>query len=691
MESGERVLVGVDVGGTFTDFVTWVGGRPRVHKRATTPEDQSRAIGAGLTELAVPPGADLVHGTTTATNALLERRGARVALLTTEGFTDVLALGRQARRELYRLSPAEPAPLVPAALRLPVPERLAADGRVVRPLDEAAVRALGERLRAQAVESVAVVLLHSYRDPRHERRVAALLAELLPGVPVTASVDVLPEYREYERTATTVVNAYVRPLVGRYLARLQGVVGRRRVSVMQSNGGTIGLDTAAAQAARLVLSGPAGGVVGALAVAGAALGTDAPRVLTFDMGGTSTDVALCPGALPWTAESTIADLPLRLPAIDIHTVGAGGGSLARVDAAGALHVGPRSAGAVPGPACYGRGGTEPTVTDANLALGRLDPAHFLGGDAAARLDPGAARAALARLGQALGLAEHPAERAALGVLRVADATMERALRTVSVERGYDPADFVLLPFGGAGPLHACALAAALGIRRVLVPPSPGVLSALGLLVADRVFDRSQSLLRSLDALRQDPAPLATALDALDEQTAAVLRAEGVAAPVVTACLDLRYVGQSYELTVPLDRPIDAAALGRARAAFHATHAQRYGHAEPGLPVEVVTVRVRGVGPGARPELPREPLGPADASAARLAERPVWFGPDAPTATPGYDRTRLQPGARLRGPAVVFQYDTTTVVPPGWTGHVDEWRNLWLARAAAPGAGEEPER
>ena len=685
-------LVGVDVGGTFTDFVVLEGGDVRVYKVATTPADQSRAIGAGLAALAVAADAEIAHGTTTATNALLERRGARTALLATEGFTDVLAIGRQARRHLYRLDQPPVPPLVPSGLRLAVPERVDVDGRVVVPLDEDAVRGLALVLRDAGVESVAVALLHAYRDPTHERRVGALLREALPEVPISLGCDILPEYREYERTATTVVNAYVQPLVGRYLERLSGVVGGRRVRVMQSNGGTIGLATAAAQAARLVLSGPAGGVVGALAVARAALGDETPRILTFDMGGTSTDVALSTGDVPFTAESSVADLPLRLPSVDIHTVGAGGGSLARVDAGGVLRVGPRSAGAEPGPVCYGRGGREPTVTDANLVLGRLDPAQFLGGGGAVALDAAAAHAALGRLGEALGFREHRAERAALGVIQVADATMERALRSVSVERGHDPGAFVLLPFGGAGPLHACSLAAALGTDRVLLPPAPGVLSALGLLVADVAFDASRSLLRPVATLRADLAPLADAFAALADRVHGVLLEEGVAAPVVSASLDLRYRGQSYELTVALDVPVTLEAFDAAVAAFHATHEQRYGHADPAEPAEVVTVRARATGPGACPPFAREAVGPPDAAAARLRARPVWFDAAGPTATPGYDRTGLRPGHRFPGPAIVFQFDTTTVVPPGWDARVDELRNLWLERGPRRTArGEEGAR
>ena len=469
---------------------------------------------------------------------------------------------------------------------------------------------------------------------------------------------------------------------------------------MQSNGGVIGLRQAAEQAARVVLSGPAGGVVGAFAVAKQALALspehpvapDQINLITFDMGGTSTDVALCPGRIPTTAESTITDLPLRLPVIDIHTVGAGGGSIAFVDTGGALQVGPRSAGAVPGPVCYGRGGIEPTVTDANVVLGRLDPEGFLGGHGQVTLDVSAARRALSELGARLGLS---AEDAALGVVRVANATMERALRTVSVERGHDPRDFILLPFGGAGPLHACDLAEALGMRRILCPPIPGVLSAYGMLVADVVSDASQSVLSSAGSLLEEPRPLQDAYAALAARVLAVMAQEQTDGVTLSASLDMRYRGQSYELTVPLPDDgekgpegagvapsahiLTSSSLAAAVDAFHAAHAQRYGYAMREETVEVVTLRVRGSAPGAQLALPQQPLAGEDAAAARLADRRVWFDAAGPLLTACYARSRLQPGNRFQGPAVVFQYDATAVIAPGWNVRVDEMGNLWMER------------
>jgi N-methylhydantoinase A len=688
--------VGIDVGGTFTDFVVLDGPALRIHKVSTTPADQSRAIVAGLQALGLP-AAQIVHGMTVATNALLERKGARTALLTTAGFGDVLAIGRQNRPALYALHQQRPPALVEDALRLEVAERVDAAGAVLEPLDEGAFDALAATLRAAQAESLAIVFLFSFRAPAHEARAAALLRERLPGLPLSLSSEILPEYREYERTATTVINAYVQPLVARYLERLEaalapeaGVDGTQghTLRILQSNGGAIGPAQAAQQPARLVLSGPAGGVVGAFAVAHQALRSDDVRLLTFDMGGTSTDVALCPGAIPTTAESQIGDLPLRLPVIDIHTVGAGGGSIAWLDGGGALRVGPQSAGALPGPVCYGRGGNAPTVTDANLVLGRLDAAAFLGGAGDVALNAEAAHRALAGLGAALGFTgPHLVQQAALGVLRVADATMERALRRVSVERGHDPRTFTLLPFGGAGPLHVCSLAQALGVARVLVPPFPGVLSAWGMLVADVSSETSTSLLRTAPELLQDPGPVAAAVTTLEARVRMQLAGEGDDGHPLTfdAALDLRYRGQSYELTVPLALPVEGETIAAAITAFHAAHAQRYGHAlEDSAAVEVVTLRLRGtVQAGAHAALPAAPAPTVDAAAddARTATRAIWFadahGQAAALSTPVFDRARLVPGATMIGPALVTQYDSTLLLPPGWQATVDPFANLHL--------------
>jgi N-methylhydantoinase A len=667
-------LVGIDVGGTFTDFVVLDSQGLRVHKIPTTPANQSQAIVAGLATLGITD-AQIVHGMTVATNALLERKGAKTALLTTAGFGDLLVIGRQNRPYLYKLVQTRPPSLVADGWRMEVDERLDVEGMVLTKLDEAAVARVAEQLAAGGVESLAIVFLFSFRNASHEQRAADIIRGHLPTLPISLSSAILPEYREVERTATTVINAYVQPLVGRYLSRLAEALHGSQVRIMQSNGGAIGLEQAAEQPARLVLSGPAGGVVGALDVARQAL-EDAPlHLITFDMGGTSTDVALCPGTIPTTAESMIGDLPLRLPIIDIHTVGAGGGSVAYVDAGGGLRVGPRSAGALPGPACYGRGGNEPTVTDANLVLGRLDPQGFLGGHGEAGLDSDAALRVLAALGREVGLSP---EAAALGVVRIANAAMERALRRVSVERGYDPRLFTLLPFGGAGPLHACELAEALDIGRILIPPFPGVLSAYGMLVADVVHDAAQTVLQPASELINDPALIAVYTN-LARQIQGVLAQEGIAAPELEAALDLRYRGQSYELTVPLSLPLAGPSVAAAVEAFHHSHAQRYGYAMPNEPVMVVTLRVVGRGPGTRPALPRQKMGGDDPSRAYLGERVVWFAADGPEPTPVYAREQLQAGNRLCGPALVLQYDATVMIAPTWNARVDTLGNLWLER------------
>ncbi len=680
LSGGRDAVVGIDVGGTFTDFVALIDGRIVVHKRSTTPDDPSRSIIEGMREMGLL-GSPVVHGTTVATNALLERRGARTALVTTAGFADVLEIGRQNRPRLYLLSQHRPPPLVPSELRFEVRERMGADGRTVIAPDEEDVAETARRIGESGAESIAVVLLFSFADPAHEQQVAETLRRALPDLPVSVGHEILPEYREYERTSVTVVNAYVRPLVSRYLRHLADSFGDAEIAVMQSSGGTIGVEQASAQGARLVLSGPAGGVVGAFHIAKGVDPGEAPRIITFDMGGTSTDVSLSPGRIETSSEGTIAGLPLRLPAIDIHTVGAGGGSIAWVDQAGVLHAGPRSAGAYPGPACYGRGGMEPTVSDANLLLGRLDPAHFAGGAEGLALDREASRRVLTALGERLGMS---AEETALGLIRVANAVMERALRRVSVERGYDPRSFTLVPFGGAGPLHACDLAAALGCRDILIPPFPGALSAFGMLAAETARDESESLLTGLDRLISDPGRLAAvALRLTDRAGEGIEGKEGR----TEISVDLRYSGQSHELTVPLALPIDAAAVERAREAFHDLHDVRYGYARRGSPVEAVTVRARCSTPGPVSDIYRGaynmPGSPADSAAAPPAFREVMFDAAGYRSVPSLIRGDLPVGAVVDGPALLLQPDTTTVLTPGWRARVDTQGNLLVQRSTSP--------
>ena len=661
-----RRIVGVDTGGTFTDFVLMEEGELRIHKVPSTPENPARAVLAGLADLLGEGGAagsaELVHGSTVATNALLERKGAAVALVTTAGFEDVIQIGRQTRGAIYDLSVGKAPALVPPDRRIGVEERVGPRGEILTALTPAEIEGAVDRLESTGAEAVAICLLHAYADGSHERRLAEAI-EARSGLFVSSSHEVLPEFREYERCSTTVVNSYVGPVVSRYLSELSGAVGSERVRIMQSNGGVISLEAAGRLAVQTVLSGPAGGAVGGFEI-GRRAGHD--DVITFDMGGTSTDVSLCPGALGRTTEAIIGEVPIRLPVIDVHTVGAGGGSVAYRDPGGSLKVGPRSAGADPGPICYGRGGEEVTVTDANLYLGRLSADHFLGGDQALEVEP--ARSAIERLAADFRLA--PIE-AAEGVIRVANAIMERAIRVISLERGHDPRDFTLVCFGGAGAMHAAELAAGLGIPRVLVPRGAGTLSALGMLLADVVRDFSRTLLVAADEL--DAEELEEAFGRLERRAYTAFEAEGFAAGAlrIERSLELRYVGQGYELSVP--------AVADFETAFHERHAARYGYSDPGRPIEIVNLRLRAVGATPKPDLEaREPVD-ADPSDATLGEHRMAFDGAERTGVL-VDRARLAPGHAFAGPALVVEYSTTTVVPPGTRCSVDRWENLLLEPA-----------
>jgi N-methylhydantoinase A/oxoprolinase/acetone carboxylase beta subunit len=655
------VRIGVDTGGTFTDLVL-LDGTLRVHKVRSTPDDPSRAILAGIRELAGTTAVgDVVHGSTVATNAVLERRGARVALVATAGFEDVLRIGRQTRRELYNFLVADRRPLVDDGLTFGLRERLAYDGSVIEPLDDAEIDAVVERVRASGAVAVAVCLLHSYINPAHEQRVAAKLQAA--GVLVSASHAVLPEYREFERWSTTVVNAYVTPLMARYLSALEDNLDGSRLSIMQSNGGSISAARAKAAAVQTILSGPAAGAVGALAV-GQAAGFS--RIIGFDMGGTSTDVTLIDGQLGMTTESTVGDFPVRLPIIDIHTVGAGGGSVAYQDAGGALRVGPRSAGADPGPVCYGKG-EELTVTDANLLLGRLDPEFFLGGRMA--LDVDRAHAVAEPFARRLGLS---IQALAEGIVRVANANMERAIRVVSVQRGFDPRDFALLAFGGAGGMHACEIADTLNIRTVIAPRHAGVLSALGMLLADVTKDYSLTVLRPAEAATM--AEITSRFAPLVDQAAADLAAEGFAGPraVIERSLDVRYVGQSYEITVPF-----AAGFGEA---FDRQHAQLYGYSNPARSKEIVNLRVRATGVTSKPELPQSPVERSQTPEPARVCRSFFGGVELAAGV--YRQDDLEPGSTAAGPAVIIGPAATTVIPPGFRFDVDGFGNIIATRAAS---------
>lgn len=651
--------VGVDVGGTFTDFAVAADDGLHVFKVSSTPHDPAAAVLEGLRRAGVESDGTVVHGSTVATNAVLERKGARTLLVTTAGFRDVLEIARQNRPVLYAIEPRKPAPLIERELRLEVDERVGADGAVRRPLDRTSLDRLTEEVRRLAPEAAAVCLLFSFLRPSHERSVRAALRRA--GVRwVSISSEVLPEHREYERTSTTVVDAYVAPVIGRYIRRLERAVPGQ-LWIVQSSGGVLQSREAAAAPVQSVLSGPAAGVVGARAVA-AASGFD--HIVTLDMGGTSTDVAICPGEPLRRTDATVGGLPVAIPMTDIHTVGAGGGSIAARDEAGGLRVGPRSAGAQPGPAAYGRGGVEPTVTDANVVLGRLISDARLADDVA--LDAIAAATAIDRLTPAQSRSLDTRLRAAAGVVAVADAHMERALRVITLERGYDPRDFTLVAFGGAGPLHGCALAERLEIDRVLVPRYPGVLSALGALSGEHVREYAATLVRP--ATTASERALTAAFGRLERTARRDFAGSG--RPQLRRMLDLRYVGQSYELTVPLrGRNITGAVR-----AFHRRHHERYAHSRPDAPVEIVVARL--MASVEQPSVPdvRPP------AAGRPEPRPaqvVVGGEFKPARV--FSRAELPVGFRARGPLLVVQDDATTWAPPGWRVQVDQQAALVLER------------
>ena len=664
-------VVGIDVGGTFTDIAVLREGVLSVHKLPSTPADPSVGITAGVRDTGVDvDDADFIHGSTVATNALLEGKGGRTALVTTMGFEDVLEIGRQNRADLYDLSMERPEPLAPWQLRFGLPERVDYTGTILDDLTPESIDALVGLLDEAEVDGVAVSFLFSFLNPAHEEILAQRLAQL-PNRPfISISSRILPEFREYERTSTVVVNSYVGPIMARYLTQLESVLGRG-LRIMQSSGGSITASLAADQPVRTILSGPAGGVVGAF-YTGVQAGY--PDIITLDMGGTSTDVSLCPGRIKETTSANLGGYPVSVPMIEIHTVGAGGGSIARVDAGGALVVGPQSSGADPGPACYGRG-DRVTVTDANLTLGRLRPDGFLGGRMT--LDQARSETLMTDLAGGVGAS---ATDTALGIIRVVNSNMERAIRAISLERGYDPREFTLVPFGGAGPMHACELAAELGIPRVLVPGHPGILSALGVAIADVVKDYSRTVMLRGEDL--DKARLEEEFHGMEQLARAELVEESLPADAMAArrFLDVRYVGQSFELTVDCPSLTGRGDLTRSIASeFYAAHLQRFGYADRALPVEVVNLRLKLELAVDKPLLePAADCG-SDASHAAIGNAEVVFTQGAVDTTL-YDRDRLQTGNRIAGPALLLQLDTTIVVPPGWAGVVDPYGNLLLEPA-----------
>jgi N-methylhydantoinase A len=679
--------IGVDSGGTFTDVCLFEedSGAVMVWKVSSTPDDPSRGIAEGVSEglanigVAAADVGYLGHGTTVGTNALIQHRGVKTGVITTEGFRDLLEIGRQKRPDLYDINADKPEVLVGRSLRLEVPERIRHDGTIKTALDEKAVREAARALKQAGVAAVAVSFLYGFVRPEHEARTLAILREELPEAFVCAGHEVAPEFREYERMSTAVVNAYLGPVMERYIRRLADRLRELGLKVApqltQSNGGVIGFEQAARLPVRTVLSGPSTGVVAAQAI-GQMTGID--KIITFDMGGTSTDVALLnDGQCRLTSEAVVHGYPIKAPMLDIHTVGAGGGSIAHIDTGGLLKVGPQSCGAFPGPVCYDKGSTEPAVTDANVVLQTLNPTHLLAGRMPIRQD--LSKAAIARLADRLGL---DVMATAQGVISVVTANMARAIRVISVQRGHDPRDYTLAAFGGAGPLHAARLARELDMKRILVPRYPGILCAMGLLLTDlrADFAKTRLMVLSPDVL---PA-MEEAFAGLTTQAQAWLEAESIlpASRRLTRTVDLRYQGQNYELSVPLpDGPVTEATLDALVEGFEAAHRRMYGFIAEGETVQLVTFRIEAAGIVRKARFEPQPEAGPDAEHARIGSREVWMQEAGGfVACPIYAREKLRCGNRIQGPAIVEQMDTTTIVLPGMHAEVDPVLNLILEDA-----------
>jgi N-methylhydantoinase A len=678
--------IGVDVGGTFTDFTLLNEPTGEVHfyKLPSTRHDPSEAIEAGLREMlgmlemAAEDVAYLGHGTTVATNIVIERRGARTGMITTRGFRDVLELGRQARPSIYDYRVQKPPVLIPRDRRAEVIERIGPDGEVLTELDEGSLRAAIDMLAAAKVESIGICFLHSYRNPAHEARAAELVRELLPDAFLTVSAELLPEFREFERMSTVAVNAFVGPSMGRYLARLRGRVRDIGIGVepytIHSNGGLMSVEAVQAAPVRTCVSGPAAGVVGAAEIGRVA---GFPNLVTFDVGGTSTDVSLVHEGRPaFTSARLVAGYPVKTPMLDIHVIGAGGGSIAAIDDAGAMKVGPQSAGADPGPVAYGRGGTEPTITDANLVLGRLDAKMLLGGRMQIDLD--AARAAIAsRVAEPLGI---PLEEAAHGIIRIAVANMSRAIRSVSVEKGHEMADFALCAFGGAGPLHAAEVALECGLPRILIPREPGTLCARGMLLTDLSADFVRS--RFADATPEAWEEMLGVFAEMEAEGRDWLERERIPATRQSfrRILDARYRGQNFEVRVDATG-LGAGALDEVIERFHAAHRQEYGYDIRHRDIQFVSARLQALGEVTKAPQAEMAGGP-DLSSARIGSRPVYVDARRGWAeAPVYDRDALPAGVDIPGPAIFNEMSTTTLILPGQTAVRDRWGNLIVRTGA----------
>ena len=654
------IVLGVDIGGTFTDFVLFDGKELKVHKVLSTPHNPAEAVFNGIRYLGVPKKqTSVIHGSTVATNTLLERKGAKVALITTSGHEDVIEIGRQARSSLYDLFICRESSLVPQVLRWGVKERVTATGEVVSGVKKSDLKKISTKLKRQGIESAAVCFLFSYKNPANEEAVMNELQQ--SGIHVSASCRILPEYREYERFSTTVVNAYVSPVMSRYITSLEDGLGTNNISIMQSNGGSISTGNVKGKAVNCILSGPAGGVIGASEIAKL---TGIKKIISFDMGGTSTDVSLCDGGIRLTSQTVVSGMPIKIPVIDMNTVGAGGGSLAYIDPGGALRVGPLSADADPGPVCYGKG-KKITVTDANLFLGRISPEHFLGGRM--KLEADMVSKCMKVLAKKLGMTP---VKAAEGIIDVANANMERAIKVISVEKGFDVRDYALVSFGGAGGLHACELAGRLSMKKILVPKNAGVLSAWGMTVADIVKDYSRSVL--LKVGESGYRELVKLFKPLESKGVKDVLSEGVGKNRIKIenSVDMRYMGQAHELNLPFKKSfLDD---------FHKLHKRSYGYANRDYSIEVVNIRVRVAGKTRKPVMKRRPKG-------SLAKRKVigkkvkcffrgkWLKADV------LDRNRVQKRSRINGPALIVEDTSTTFLAPEYICNIDDYDNLIIEK------------
>jgi N-methylhydantoinase A/oxoprolinase/acetone carboxylase beta subunit len=659
-----EVRIGVDTGGTFTDFVIYHKGKIEINKIPSTPHNPSLSIVEGIKEfLNKTRVLSIFHGTTVATNSLLERKGGRIGLITTNGFEDILFIGRQTRRELYSLRGEQRIPLLPRNNCFGIEERTSVSGKVEKKISLSELRGIIQKIKKSKIEAVAVSLIHSYANSTNEKTVKTELEK--NRLLVSASSDVLPEYREYERTATTSVNAYLMPVISNYLMKLEEKIHKADLWIMQSNEGYISPAKAKSEPIRTSLSGPAGGVIGAFHLA-KAIGFK--NIITFDMGGTSSDVSLVDGSIRRTNESLIGDIPVRIPIIDIHSVGAGGGSIAYIDRGGSLRVGPQSAGADPGPACYGRG-TIPTVTDANLVLGRLVPEFFLGGQM--NLYPEKSRKALQKLAKKI---KKTTLETAEGIIEIANANMEKAIRVISIERGFDPRSFSLFSFGGAGGMHAAQIASNLKIARVLVPKNAGVLSALGLLLADSIRDYSKSILKKSEEIGQKE--LKKHFAELKKRGLKDMQEEGFELDEISilSFLDLRYLGQSYEITIPY--PSSNTATHSFIPEFHKAHRRLYSYYHAQQPVEIVNIRIKAVGAGQKIKLKRQSLTSQDPKSALLKKQDLYYEGKKYQA-PVFNRSLLKPGNRINGPSLIADFESTTFLPPSYSLEVDGYLNLLI--------------